>query len=359
MGILDKLFDKHKITNTLSRDLTKPVKSFGAKTSFNRAFYTHNSVNQMDLLYLPQDDNGSKYLLVVVDIGTGKTDARKLANRTGATVLKAVLDIYKKHKYLVEPMRIQVDAGTEFADTIAYFRKRGVGVRVAATGRHFQQALVENMNKTIGSAILKLQLNNELATGEKDTNWTTYLPDILELVNQHAKATKKPLTEIDNADVKCDGTECDLLEEGALVRVKLDYPRDIKGNRLHGNFRSGDFRWSLKPAKIEKVLLFPNQPIRYVVEGYKNNTFAKWELKPYETPTEIKLTDNQFLVEKLLDKKMERNKILYLVRWKGHDASYDSWEPKTEMVRAVPQMVIDFDKKYRIFSIFFPPLLVC
>ena len=231
MGILDKLFDKHKITNTLSRDLTKPVKSFGAKTSFNRAFYTHNSVNQMDLLYLPQDDNGSKYLLVVVDIGTGKTDARKLANRTGATVLKAVLDIYKKHKYLVEPMRIQVDAGTEFADTIAYFRKRGVGVRVAATGRHSQQALVENMNKTIGSAILKLQLNNELATGEKDTNWTTYLPDILELVNQHAKATKKPLTESDNADVKCDGTECDLLEEGALVRVKLDYPRDIKGNR--------------------------------------------------------------------------------------------------------------------------------
>ncbi len=42
MGILDKLFDKHKITNTLSRDLTKPIKQFGAKTSFNREYYRPN-----------------------------------------------------------------------------------------------------------------------------------------------------------------------------------------------------------------------------------------------------------------------------------------------------------------------------
>jgi hypothetical protein len=344
MGILDKLFDKHAIQNTLARELTKPVKSFGTKTHFSRTFYQPKKNHQIDLLYLPEDKSGSKYLCVVTDIGSGLTDARALKTRDGETVLKAIVDIYKKQKYLEQPLRIQVDAGSEFFDTKNYFRSKGVGVRIAATGRHKQQALVEYMNKTIGEAILKLQLNNELVTGETDKNWVTYLPDILKFINDHAKATKKVLPkENDEADVQCEGAECDLLEVGALVRVKLDYPKDIHENRLHGNFRSGDFRWSLKPAKIEKVLLFPNQPIRYVVEGYTRNTFAKWELKPYETPTQMNLTNGLFIVEKLLKRVTEKNQVFFWVRWKGYDEAADSWEPRKKMLAAVPQMVKEFE----------------
>ena len=344
MGILDKLFDKHAIQNTLARELTKPVKSFGTKTHFSRTFYQPKKNHQIDLLYLPEDKSGSKYLCVVTDIGSGLTDARALKTRDGETVLKAIVDIYKKQKYLEQPLRIQVDAGSEFFDTKNYFRSQGVGVRIAATGRHKQQALVEYMNKIIGEAILKLQLNNELATGETDKNWVTYLPDILKFINDHAKATKKVLPkEDDEADVECEGTECDLLDVGALVRVKLDYPKDIHETRLHGVFRTGDFRWSLKPAKIEKVLLFPNQPIRYVVEGYTRNTFAKWELKPYVTPTELNLTNRLFIVEKLLKRVTEKNQVFFYVRWKGYDESSDSWEPRKKMLAAVPQMVKELE----------------
>ncbi len=40
MGVLDKLFDKHKIANTLARDLTKPVVKLGGTiTTFSRAFF--------------------------------------------------------------------------------------------------------------------------------------------------------------------------------------------------------------------------------------------------------------------------------------------------------------------------------
>ena len=348
MGILDKLFDKHAIKNNLAIDLTKPVKSFGAKTHFNRAFYAPNSTHQIDLLYLPEDKNGSKYLCVVTDIGSGLTDCRAIKTRDGATVLEAIVNIYHKEKYLKQPLRIQVDAGSEFFDTLNYFRKNGVGVRVAATGRHKQQACVEYMNKIIGEAILKLQLNNELATGETDKNWVTYLPDILKFINDHAKATKKVLPKQDDeADVECEGSECDVLDVGAMVRVKLDYPKDIHETRLHGVFRTGDFRWSLKPAKIEKVLLFPNQPIRYVVEGYTKNTFAKWELKPYVKPTEMNLTNGLFIVEKLLERVTEKNQVFFLVKWKGFDASYDSWEPRKKMLAAVPQMVKDLEKSLK------------
>ena len=46
MGILDKLFEKHNIQNHLARDLTQPIRRFGAKTSFNRAFYKPNFVHK-------------------------------------------------------------------------------------------------------------------------------------------------------------------------------------------------------------------------------------------------------------------------------------------------------------------------
>lgn len=52
MGILDKLFDKHGIKNNLARDLTKPITRFGAKTSFNRAFYRPDFVCQKQNIFL-------------------------------------------------------------------------------------------------------------------------------------------------------------------------------------------------------------------------------------------------------------------------------------------------------------------
>ena len=47
MGVLDKLFDKHNISNSLARDITKPVQQLGTKTKFNRAFYRPNMVHQI------------------------------------------------------------------------------------------------------------------------------------------------------------------------------------------------------------------------------------------------------------------------------------------------------------------------
>ena len=351
MGILDKLFIKHDIQNTLAKEITKPVdKSKQVETTFDREYYRPGMVHQMDLLYLPHDDDGSKYLLVVVDIGTGLMDARALKNRTGPTVVSKLKEIYKDKKVFKKlPLRIQVDQGGEFNNSAfkQYFHDQNIGVRFAATARHSQQSIVENMNKNIGAAILKLQLNNELQTGESDSDWVTYLDDIINLVNDNARKTKKtPEKQDDAADVKCKGDECDILEVGALVRVALDHPSDIEGFRLFGNFRVGDYRFSLKPHKIENVLMYPNQPIRYVVEGYKNNTFSKAELLPFtKSLTPMKLTNNKFLVEKIVKREKDKNKIMYYVKWQGYDDKDNTWEPRTKLMLDVPGMVRDFDKR--------------
>jgi hypothetical protein len=98
------------------------------------------------------------------------------------------LTISIKKKYLKPPRFIHVDAGTEFSSLVKEYPKRkpAIGVRVASTGRHSQQSVVESLNHIIGEAILKIQLNNAIATDEDDgeqRDWVEYLPIILELLN--------------------------------------------------------------------------------------------------------------------------------------------------------------------------------
>ena len=133
------------------------------------------------------------------------------------------------------------------------------------------------------------------------------------------------------------------MEVGTKVRVVLDYPSDVHGNRLHGKFRAGDRRFSLKPHVVENVLMFPNQPIRYVIDGIQNNTFSKAELLPYSAPKNNRLTNDKWIFESIQGKKKEKGLVFYLIKWKGY--KQPTWEAKTNLVKDGNQKVInDYEK---------------
>jgi hypothetical protein len=288
MGVLDKLFEKHKVNPQAVKDLTiPPNRKKETKPSFqNNASYPAGKFHQIDLLYLPEDVGGDKYLLVIADIGSPACDVKALAKRDAKTVLNAIDYIYKNSKYLKPPNFIHVDAGTEFTSLVKEYPKRKIGVRVAATGRHSQQSIVESLNRTIGEAILKIQLNNALANDEPDSeqrDWIDYLPDILELLNSREKKPAPKEGGTGKPQVKCKGNECNTFMIGDKVRVLLDHPQTTKGKRLYGTFRSGDIKWSVEPYVIDNIFLLPNTVIRYSVKGKNNNTFSKFELQPFKT----------------------------------------------------------------------------
>ena len=342
MGVLDKILKRYDISDSSAKELTKPPKKSGYKTTFKSGNYPPGDYHQMDLLFLPEDDDtGHKYLLVITDIGSGKTDARPLKTKSGTGVLKEVQSVYTKKKYLKEPKFIHMDAGTEFNATKAYYLKKKIGVRVASVGRHKQQSVVEAMNKIIGSAINELQVHNEMITEDVDRNWVEYLPTILEVINEEAHTRiRKPKPKKET--VLCEKTECDLLEIGAKVRVALDYPKNIKNERQHGTFRAGDIRWSTKSHTIENILLLPNQPIRYVISGIPNNTFSKYEIKPYQQ-NKNQLPVGRFEPEKIVKiykrmgskKDKPEDKLSYLVKWKGLSETKNSWETRKKLLKYI------------------------
>ena len=130
MGVLERVLEKYNITDTTAKVLTQPPNRKGeTKPSFRTGNYPPGDFHQMDLLFLPTDSSqektknkqtkqtGYRYLLVVTDIGSGKTDARPLKDKNGDTVFQQVDDIYKKKQYLKYPKFIHVDAGNEFNKT--------------------------------------------------------------------------------------------------------------------------------------------------------------------------------------------------------------------------------------------------
>ena len=401
-------------------ELTKPPDlSKDYKTSFTKSgYYQPNDYVQMDLLFLPGDMSfeerdikshkfvsktkkgkpadylGYRYLLVAVDIGTRKTVAVPLLSKEGGEVLLATKTVFnsKKKHHLKRPKAVMVDAGSEFSEAIKWFKnqKPKVGIRVAETARHSQQAAVEAMNKTIGRGITQLLSHNETISGELETNWLQFLPDILTAINSNLRS-KKQIPQIanreleeDKFDVKCgvkkktkmkvkkngkmvskwvvtsqNDSECDVYNVGDKVRVALNAPKDIEGNKLIGSFRSGDVRWSLNPHTIENVLILPRQPIRYKVTGRDRNTYSKGQLKPYKkgnvTPvgkmmerTDGIVPEGQFLVEKFVDFKEEkttpkgRKVKKWLVKWKGYPASRNDWVLQT-------QLKMDLKKEFNRF----------
>jgi hypothetical protein len=207
---------------------------------------------------------------VVVDVATGLTDAEPIKIKSAVTIRKAFEKIYSRG-ILDVPKRLQVDSGSEFkAEMNDYMDKEEIIVRRGKPSRHSQQALVERRNRSIAEILFKRMSAQELLTGESDPRWVSELPSAIVEINKQQKKKKKLPDPLDGHP-QCEGEVCELLDEGALVRVALEHPIDIAtGKKTHGRFRATDIRFHPEPRVIDRIVLAPNQPPRYLV-GYPNS----------------------------------------------------------------------------------------
>ena len=341
----------NKEKSTLENLLTIPIKDTGkSKPHINVG--EANYMYQVDTLYLPQDSKkDDKYLIVMVDLATGAMDAIPTKVRDSETASKAVQKMFKGKYLKKKPYTIEVDDGTEFkGDFLTAMKKLDVVVRTKRPGRSRQQASVEGMNGILGKLLNRAMLVDEINTGVKSTNWLDHLPRAIALINK--RLTHKP-KDLSKAEVTCGkdkktGTDsCDLIPEGTKVRVISDKPRDfITGKALHGKFRSGDSRWEKEVRTVDQFLLLPGNPPLYKISGIHNATYTKNQLQIVPENEKLPSQKHQkvFIVEKIIGKRKNKNKIEYLVKWKGYPASQNTYEPRTSLIKDIPEMITEFEK---------------
>ncbi len=348
--------DKHALQKELLYQLYKrPTKDSRDNTPTTQSA-PKNAIHQADILYLPNDD-GYKYALTVVDVGSRLTECEPLKVRDSKTTLGAIKKIYNRRILSLPTDSMQVDAGTEFQKEFKqYFESKKITVRVAETGRHRQQALVESRNGSIARILLGRQTAEELITKERSVTWVKHLPKLIELLNKKFErktepAFKKGMKEEENpdyekifGDVRSTKGTSDLIPIGAKVRFQLDEPRSVVDDKkLYGGFRAGDIRWSMNVETVERYQLRPNQPPLYKITN-RTNLFTKNQLQAVsedaKLPPESVL--DKYIIDKILEKRKSKGKVELLILWK--DYKDPTWEPRSEIIKDVPQLVKEFEK---------------
>ena len=339
-----------KTENSKVRNLMKPIKKDKGVNMPKFLSLTPNLVNQADILYMPKDEKtGDKYALVVVDVHNRYMDIKPLKNRTATTVLKNIKEIYKTSKLLKQPKIIQVDSGSEFKGPFKEWAKKSkIYLKVGITGRHRQQAIVENKNMLIGKLLFMRMNAEELKTGVKSNDWVQYLPTLLRVYNKKMKEKLKsrPTTKTFKKVILpvCKGNSCELLDVGQKVRIPLDEPRDIiTKKKLHGKFRAGDIKWNPKVYKISDVFINPGQPPMYRVKGKKNVAYTRNQIQLYkENETETK-AQTKYVVDKIIRKFKKKGLVYYEIKWKGYKKT--SEEPRKELMKTIPLLIKKFEKE--------------
>jgi hypothetical protein len=298
---------------------------------------------EADLLYLPTTSKGFKYALTMVDLGNNKFDLEPLKKKDSESVLKGMKEIFKR-KILSEPKAsLQTDEGTEFKQKFhQWLYDNDIYHKFAGVARHSQMAPVESLNKQLGRLFNGYMNKIEKKTGKGYNDWTDIIQTVRTDLNKiRERKEQNPFTYIPPlpnflAEPK--------YKVGDLVHYKLDYPLNALNEKQSNNFRIGDYRYSLEPRKITKVLNYPNPiPFRYMLNGINNMSFTEKQL------ILSKHTDEKYYVKKIIDKKTVNKKIYYLVWWKNYKKDQSTWEPKDQLISdGLDEYIKEFEKQNMI-----------
>lgn len=303
-------------------------------------------VHQADLLFMPNDAS-FRYALVVCDVGGERqTDAEPLKSKSVEEVLAAFKTIYKRGILKPPKHTLQVDNGGEFHGAVKkYFKDKGIYIRYGKPDRHQQQASVESKNYIIGKALHMRMAAEELETGETTREWVEYLPRLIKALNKRLKKNSRKFVGYDLPVVAKKNEE--IIPEGTEVRIALDAPREVltTGNKLHGKFRSSDIRWEREPTEIKQILLAAAQPVMYLTERYPHTAYLAEQLQivPEDESDPPENMSKKFVVEKILKRKKEHNRIYYLIKWKNYSNAHNSWEPRTMLLEDCPELVLEYE----------------
>lgn len=334
---LKNLIDKLGLDQTY----TKPVKNIKYDNVKNNIPRLKHLNYMSDLLFLPTSKEGYKYLLTVVDLATDLFDLEPIKNKESTTVLQAFKKMFDRD-YIKQPeYSVRTDGGSEFKSVFKkYLYDNSILHRVSEPYRHQQLSNVENLNRQLGR-IFNLYMNKmELQTGDVYREW----PDIIDVVrtelNKIRKKTErnpfKSFYEPIDANV--------LLKEpkykvGDLVYRKSEIPLNTfqkKQNTL--KFREGDYRYDLQARKITKVLYYPKN-IRYLLSNLDHVSYTENELLP------AKEKEEQYEVERVIEKKIDKGKVYYLIKWKNYNSSENTWESRDELIKTIPDLINEYEEK--------------
>ena len=333
-----------KFKNLLSKlgidkedEMTKPATKETTFTKVRDVVYKKRGYNFMsDLIELPNDE-GYKYLFVIVDLFSDNIDFEEMKTKKATEALSALKTIAKRpYISLKTAYTLATDGGNEFKGAFQKFLyNNSIYHKTSRPSRHSQQANVERANRTVSRLLNAVMNKDEKETGIVSRSWRKALKDMRTELNKIRE--KKEQRNFTRKRIYLRDTKYKI---GQSVYYKLDSPQNISGGKVHGTFREGDRRWSRQTRKIVNILPFQGDiPYRYVLSHMKNVSFTEAQLKLAKDQDKSEL----FLIDRIMDIRGSGKNKKIKIKWKGFQVSDATWEKYSEIMKTAPSLVKRFE----------------
>jgi transposase InsO family protein len=307
---------------------------------------TPNTILAIDLVNMEKFEvKGFKYLLNCIDMGSRFVYSQAMKNKTDTEVLKAFKKIYTQSNIRA----IRSDNGSEFINNkfVDFLEKNDIKQILSEAGKPQSNGMIERANSTIKELIQKsVELNQNF-------DWVKNLQKLIDNINnsQHRITGFTP-NQIQEAFKNEDTELLNKANEKELKKKKGNLSkqefkiRDLV--RLHQPSDKTRQVWSNKIYTVEKV--FKPQKIysvyEYKLREFKDRFKEEELLRVYENPQNKILNTQKFSISKLIKPIMKDDIAYYEVKWKGYNET--TQEPREVLLKDVPKMVNQFEKKEKI-----------
>ena len=308
-----------KWTNELADELHRPVrKKFKKRFVFVQKAKDIFAADLIDLRSHSKENQGYKYVLMVIDVFSKFGWAVPLKTKTASAVAEALESIFENET----PKKLWVDEGGEFYNKVLDKILKKRQIEIYSTHNDEKCSVVERWNRTIKTQLWKYF----------SANGTYKYLDILQPLIDKYNNTRHHSTGFTPIDAKKPKNHDRVFRNlyfkkmhSKRISPKLKLGDQVRITRKKPLFDKGyTMNWTHKTYTIAKVLT--TNPPTYKIKddkGIIEGSFYEPELQ--------KTGQDLYLIENVLGWKMINGKRYGRVKWKGYDSSYNTWEPEEEI----------------------------
>lgn len=281
----------------------------------------------VDIQALAEYNDGTRYILTVIDTFTRYAFCRLIKNKTGPVVLesfKSILDEAKR-----KPINIVLDGGSEFRNKLFqdFCKKNNINLFNPDTSTH--GAYIERFNRTLQDITYKYMTENNTY------RFKDVFQNLVKTYNlrKHRMIGYSPDEAENNDNIHL---QIRLNLSKYYDKIKSKKPKFSIGDtvrivKLKGKFSRGyKERSNREYFKIFKINTNFKIPL-YYLETYNGKEKIKGGFYDFEL---TRVGDEIFQIEKVIKKRKNKNgEIELFVKWRDFDDSYNEWIKQSNIVK--------------------------
>eukprot|EP00116_Pleurobrachia_bachei_P005638 sb/3465900/ len=300
---------------TLHKPVRKPRRY---RRIYSRGINYHFQADLVDMSAYSKQNNGFKWIMMVIDTFSKRLWAFKLKNKSA----KSVYDELEPLLTRMKPQKFETDGGGEFKNKLLMdlFSRLNIDTYTVYSDR--KCAIIERCNRTIKSKLYRA------FTSQGSHRWVDILEKLIRGYNNsyHRSIRMKP-SQVNKSNEN-EVRENLYPKEPSRSRPKLQVGNTVRVSRMKDIFQKGyEQTWSHEVFTVDEVR--DTNPVTYRLQDSSGEilqgSFYEAEVQKVDVENQI------YTIDKVLKTRKHRGHEQFFVSFKGYPESENRWVDKSDM----------------------------